>query len=368
VDTDAILHKVISMERLMGRAPVLSVVIPTWNRATMVVEAVKSALAQDSPEFIEVVVLDDGSTDETRTVLWTLSQRLLPTNRSLHIIFDDHRGRTSAAQRGIDGATAPYVALLASDDMWDPGRARELLAEERRLGGNALIYTDWRSVDVVGRRLPSHGGTLPSRRKLAFVYDRSTDGPGILRSYVTSIFRNYSFPGCVCIFPRPMLQAAFRLPEGAVTVDFWIALAGYLQCTVACLDTISMSRRTHAGQHHLLASANLWDGIVNEQERMLQAVAKLLEVVVPEEDALISVMRARHRLAALRCAALRGHRLTCLKGSLQMTGTAFTFPGLWSALASNLLIAVSPGLHNALKYGPARRRLARLAGSPSCRE
>lgn len=356
------------MEQLMGDAPVLSVVIPTWNRATMVADAVKSALAQDSPEFIEVVVLDDGSTDDTRTVLRMLSQRHLPANRSLRIVFGDHRGRTSAAQRGFDAAAALYVALLASDDVWDSRRARELLAEERRLGGNALIYTDWRSVDVAGRSLPSHGGTLPKRRSSAFVYDRSTDGPGILRSYVTSIFRNHSFPGCVCIFPRPMLQGAFRLPEGAVTVDFWIALAGYLRCTVACLDTISMSRRTHAGQHHLLASANLWHGIVDEQERMLQAVAELLEVVVPEEDDLISVMRARHQLAALRCAALRGHRLACLTGSLRIGGTAFAFPGLWSALASNLLIAVSPGLHNALKYGPARRRLARLARLPSCRE
>ena len=352
----------------MGDTPILSVVIATWNRATMVADAVESALAQDCPESIEVIVFDDGSTDETPTVLRMLSQHPLAANRFLRFIVGDHRGRTSAAQRGLDAAAAPYVALLASDDMWDPGRARELLAEERRLGGNALIYTDWRSVDVAGRPLPRHGDVLPDRHKRAFAYDRSTDGPGILRSYVTSVFRDYSFPGCVCIFPRSMLQEAFRLPEGAVTVDFWIALAGYLRCRTAYLNTASMRRRSHAGQHHLLASANLWDGIINEQERMLQAVVELLEAVVPDEGDLISVMQARHQFSALRRSALQGHRLSCLMGSLRLAGSAFTFPGLWSALASNLLIAVSPGLHSALKYGPARRRLARLAGSPSCRE
>lgn len=365
MDKRDILHKVMSMEQLMGDTPVLSVVIATWNRATMVADAIESALAQDCSESIEVVVFDDGSTDETPAVLRMLSQRPLAANRSLRVIVGDHRGRTSAAQRGLDAAAAPYVALLASDDMWDSGRARELLAEERRLGGNVLIYTDWRSVDIAGRPLSSHGGVLPNRRKRAFAYDRSTDGPGILRSYVTSIFRDYSFPGCVCIFPRSMLQEAFRLPEGAVTVDFWIALAGYLRCKTAYLNTVSMRRRTHAGQHHLLAGANLWDGIANEQDRMLQAVVELLESVVPDEGDLIRVMRVRHQFSALRRSALQGHRLSCLTGSLRLAGIVFTFPGLWSALASNLLIAACPGLHNAVKYGAARRRLARLAGTVS---
>ena len=352
----------------MHDAPVLSVVIPTWNRATMVVEAVGSALAQDSSEPIEVVVFDDGSTDETPAVLRALSRQALPANRSLRIIHGDHRGRTSAAQRGFDAAAAPYVSLLASDDMWDPGRARELMAEERRLGGNALIYTDWRSVDATGAPLRSHGGGLADRRRSTFTYDRRSNGPGVLRSYVTSVFRDHSFPGCVCIFPTSMLGGLCRLPEGMVTVDFWIALAGYLRCTVAYLDTNSMRRRTHAGQHHLLAGANLWDGMAIQQNRMLRAVAELLEVAVPEEGRLIAVMRARSDLAALRCTALRGNRLTCLTRSLGLTGTAFRFPALWSAVASNLLIAVSPGLHNALKYGRARRHLAKLAarsGQPS---
>jgi glycosyltransferase involved in cell wall biosynthesis len=365
MDKSGVLRNVMSMERVMHDTPVLSVIIPTWNRATMVVDTIESALAQDSPEPIEVVVLDDGSTDGTPAVLRTLSQQTLPTNRSLRIIHGDHRGRTPAAQRGLDAAAAPSVSLLASDDMWDPGQARELVAEEHRLGGNTLIYTDWRSVDATGMPLRSRGGGLTDRRRSAFMYDRHTNGPGVLRSYVTSVFRDYSFPGCMCIFPTSMLQGVFRLPEGIVTVDFWIALAGYLQCAVACLDTRSMRRRTHAGQHHLLAGANLWDGIVNEQDRMLQAVVELLEVVVPEESSLITVMRGRSELAALRCAALRGNRLTCLTRSLRLAGTAFRFPALRPAVASNLLIAVSPCLHNALKYGPTRHRLARLAAQSS---
>ena len=101
MDKNGVLRKVMSMERVTHDIPVLSVIIPTWNRATMVVDTIESALAQDSPEPIEVVVLDDGSTDETPAVLRTLSKQTLPTNRSLRVIHGDHRGRTSAAQGGL---------------------------------------------------------------------------------------------------------------------------------------------------------------------------------------------------------------------------------------------------------------------------
>jgi hypothetical protein len=355
VDKGAVLHKVMFMERLMGDAPVLSVVIATWNRATMVADAVESVLAQDSRESIEVVVVDDGSEDESPTVLRSLAQRTLPVNRTVSVILRDHRGLTSAMQCGIDATSAEFVSLLDSDDVWAPDRASGLLAEERRLGGNAVVYTNYRKMDSAGTLTGALGfdpQTMPSQ-----AIDTPAVRSDFLRSYVTSMFHSHAFPGSICIFPRTMLQGRYALPDGVVTQDFWLALVAYLRCTVAYLDTATMLVREHGGQHHALTNANRWNGLVDEQVRTFAAVADLLRAEVPGETQLIRTIEARWRLTVLRRSALEGHRLACLSGTLRMVRTTLAFPVLRSTALSNIILSLSPRLFNRMRYRRGRHRL-----------
>jgi glycosyltransferase involved in cell wall biosynthesis len=97
-------------------APAISVIIPTYNRASMVVEAVESVLAQEMADF-ELIVIDDGSTDETE-------QRLSIYGSSLKYYQQENKGVSSARNRGLELSTASLVAFLDSDDLWLPSKLK----------------------------------------------------------------------------------------------------------------------------------------------------------------------------------------------------------------------------------------------------
>jgi glycosyltransferase involved in cell wall biosynthesis len=94
--------------------PVVSVVIPTFNRAGFLTENIDGVLALDGPAF-EVIVVDDGSTDETPTILAGYGDRL-------RVVRQDNRGIAAARNAGVAVARGSYVAFHDSDDMVLPGR------------------------------------------------------------------------------------------------------------------------------------------------------------------------------------------------------------------------------------------------------
>jgi len=96
--------------------PLLSVVIPTWNRAQLVCDAVKSALAQRAGE-VEVIAVDDASTDAT---LKRLEAEFGTRIRLLRL--DQRRGAGGARNAGARLARGEFVAFLDSDDVWLPGK------------------------------------------------------------------------------------------------------------------------------------------------------------------------------------------------------------------------------------------------------
>lgn len=92
--------------------PLVSVVIPTYNRARVLPEAIDSALGQSYPR-IEVIVVDDGSTDHTPRVLESYGDRILSIRK-------ENGGVSSARNLALRAAQGRYVAWLDSDDIWLP--------------------------------------------------------------------------------------------------------------------------------------------------------------------------------------------------------------------------------------------------------
>ena len=92
--------------------PRVSVVIPTYNYGQFVVAAVESVLAQTYTDH-ELIVIDDGSTDDTRS-------RLLPFNGRIRYIHQENRGLSAARNRGISEALGEFIGLLDADDQWHP--------------------------------------------------------------------------------------------------------------------------------------------------------------------------------------------------------------------------------------------------------
>lgn len=114
--------------------PLLSVVIPTWNRAHIVCEAIESAFSQTVGP-IEVIVVDDGSTDDTEEVLARSFGSRIRLLRNLR-----RRGAGAARNAGVRVASGKLLAFLDSDDLWLPGKLdAELCVLERFPGASAIV-------------------------------------------------------------------------------------------------------------------------------------------------------------------------------------------------------------------------------------
>lgn len=112
------------------RKAMISVIIPTFNRAKLLVEAVNSVLAQkDLREELELIVVDDGSTDGTEETLGTLAGEINYLRR-------DHAGVSAARNLGISVSCGEWIAFLDSDDLWLPGK---LCAQMEFLAGHPDI-------------------------------------------------------------------------------------------------------------------------------------------------------------------------------------------------------------------------------------
>ena len=98
----------------------VSIIIPVYNRARPVTRAIDSVLKQTRPP-LEIIVVDDGSTDETPDVLRQYGSKI-------KIIRQAHRGVSAARNRGIRSARGQWIALLDSDDEWMPKKLA--MAEE----------------------------------------------------------------------------------------------------------------------------------------------------------------------------------------------------------------------------------------------
>jgi len=98
--------------------PLVSVVIPTYNRAHLVERAVRSVLSQ-SFSNLEVIVVDDASTDGTREQVFALKQA---DPRLLYLRHETNRGAQAARNTGIRAANGNYIAFLDSDNEWLPSK------------------------------------------------------------------------------------------------------------------------------------------------------------------------------------------------------------------------------------------------------
>lgn len=126
----------------------VSVVIPAYNYAHFLKEAIDSALAQDH-QPVEVLVVDDGSKDNTREVCEAYGE-------SIRYLWKENGGLSSARNAGIEAAKFPWIGFLDADDRWDPRFLSTAMSCRRELGekfvviaaGTALMDRDGRDIGL----------------------------------------------------------------------------------------------------------------------------------------------------------------------------------------------------------------------------
>ena len=109
----------------------ISVIIPTYNRAHCVSEAIDSVLAQDPPAD-EVIVIDDGSTDSTPEVLAGYGDRIT-------VVQQPNAGAGAARTAGLRHASGDWITFLDSDDLWYPGRLALFREDIAKVGDTDVV-------------------------------------------------------------------------------------------------------------------------------------------------------------------------------------------------------------------------------------
>jgi glycosyltransferase involved in cell wall biosynthesis len=114
--------------------PEVSVIIPTYDSADLVVQAIDSVLAQTVSDY-EIIVVDDGSTDNTREVIGAYEERV-------KYVYQKNSHISAARNHGFRASTGKYLAQLDADDLWLPEKLEKQLALFRKYPDAGMVYCD----------------------------------------------------------------------------------------------------------------------------------------------------------------------------------------------------------------------------------
>ncbi len=126
--------------------PKVSVIIPTYNCSAYLSEAINGVLAQSFQDF-EIIIIDDGSTDSTQTLVKSFQEKY-PARISY--LRQENQGVAIARNTGIEHAIGEYIALLDADDYWTPNHLEEeikLISADRSIG---LVHANITRIDGDG--------------------------------------------------------------------------------------------------------------------------------------------------------------------------------------------------------------------------
>ncbi|MFQ5806992.1 MAG: glycosyltransferase family 2 protein [Phycisphaerae bacterium] len=110
----------------------VTVVMPTYNRAALLLHAIRSALGQTVAYLCDIVVVDDGSADDTREVAASFGSRV-------HYVYQPNAGLAAARNTAIRASRNEFVAFLDDDDEWEPDKTERQLQAFRRWPDTVLV-------------------------------------------------------------------------------------------------------------------------------------------------------------------------------------------------------------------------------------
>ncbi|MEE4609237.1 MAG: glycosyltransferase [Desulfobacteraceae bacterium] len=260
-----------NLERAEGAPPAVSVILPTYNRAAWLVEAVDSVLRQEGPAF-ELIVVDDGSSDETPLVLAVYGDRL-------RVLRLDRGGVSRARNQGVAASRGQLLAFLDSDDLWQPGK---LAAQVAFMDGHPEI--DICQTEEIWVR---NGRRVNPRQR-----HRKTAGMFFERSLELCLVS----PSAVMM--RRRLFEAFGGFDEALPAcedyDLWLRIG--CRHPVGLIDApLVVKRGGHADQLSRMPGLDRY---------RIRTIAKLLNAGVlnpGQQAAALSVLRAKSRIYAAGC-------------------------------------------------------------------
>jgi glycosyltransferase involved in cell wall biosynthesis len=210
----------------------VTVLVDTYNYAHYIEEAIDSVLAQDfPPEQMEILVVDDGSADDT-------AGRVRKYGHRIQFFCKPNGGQASTLNFGIARARGELVAFLDGDDYWLPGKLQRVVAEFEKHPEAGMVYHNFfYKRDASLDQLPVSGlagvsGFLPDNRKSLLSYD---------------------IPLCAALaFRRSALQRLLPIPESLIVqADAHLSACIIFLAPIGYIDQPLTVHRVHSG--------NLWN-------------------------------------------------------------------------------------------------------------
>ncbi|MGE4421881.1 MAG: glycosyltransferase [Pseudodesulfovibrio sp.] len=249
----------------------VSVIIPTYNRADIVGRAIDSVLRQTFDRY-EIIVVDDGSVDDTRRVV----EAGYP---QVQYIYKENGGAASARNRGISEAKAELVAFLDADDVWFEDKLAkqvELMASDESA---SLCFTDWRTIEdgrlVHASGMRGGGGFKPSGE---YAYHTMIKGFGIL-------------PSCTMVRKSLLFEHGLFNEQLPLCEDWDLFLRISAGGNVAYIDTPLIDRHTGCGNLTSRTEAWMRSSVRITEEHMKWITSG--EMVVRDRDASLAALGRR---------------------------------------------------------------------------
>jgi len=176
-----------------GSTPKVSVIIPTYNRENFVVKAIDSVLCQEFKDY-EIIVVDDGSTDNTKKNLKRYGDKI-------KYIYQDNSGVSVARNTGIKYSTGEWLAFLDSDDEWMPDYLLTQIEKANENPDICMQTTDSLVTELNGKKESYYKihGSLPKFKKKNYLF---------IEKPLYFIIKHGPWPPCATIIRRDAIMKA----------------------------------------------------------------------------------------------------------------------------------------------------------------
>ena len=215
--------------------PTFSVVMPAFNTAATIGSSIQSVLAQTRPDF-EVIVVDDGSTDDTAGVVDGLK-----ADERIQLIRQDNQGAAAARNVALMAARGEYVAFLDSDDLWLPTYLEAMAATLAEGADAGFSYTDAWTLDPATGRI----GTATA---MAWQQPPAEPPPTAELLLLALLDRNFIYTAVTVrrtVFDRVgLFDESLR---AAIDYDMWLRIAAHGYTAVRPRGLLAVYRRGRVG-------------------------------------------------------------------------------------------------------------------------
>lgn len=253
----------------------ISAVIPAYNAGRYLEEAVRS-IRQQGAAISEIIIVDDGSTDNTAGVVATLGS-------DIQYVWQENAGPSAARNLGIKLANSSWIAFLDADDVWTPNKIAEQMMVFQDYPDVGLVASDMSEIDMTGNirvhsLLDAHG--------LLKLFQH-LDGSPVPHALRRLIEKNFIPTGTVIAKRNLLLELGGFKPDirYGEDLELWARIAA--RHPIVCLPQAHLLRRQH-GENATQATGPMLSDLVKVMKNLRKSCGTELRAQDVDPDAAVS--------------------------------------------------------------------------------